>query len=75
MHQKFILQYLFIFGTYASGEKKIDLYQSYAKNIELLIQQEEMCNFITQLMYFMHDGYITGFTSLVYRMSNGDWNK
>ena len=58
------LQYLFMFKSFASGEKKKDLDQSYAKDIDILIQ-EEICNFMTQLMYFMHDGYITAFTTLI----------
>ena len=56
---------MFIFKSFVSGEKKKDLYQSYAKDLDILIQ-EEICNFMTQLMYFMHDGYITAFTSLIF---------
>ena len=38
--------------------------ERHAKDIDILIQ-EEICNFMTQLMYFMHDGYITAFTTLI----------
>ncbi|MDR3547176.1 MAG: hypothetical protein P4M11_02665 [Candidatus Pacebacteria bacterium] len=55
-----------MFKSFVSGEKKKDLYQSYAKDTDILIQ-EEICNFMTQLMYFMHDGYITAFTTLISR--------
>ena len=68
-YSKFILQYLYIFETFASGEKKRDLYQSYTKDINMLIQ-EEICNFMIQLMYFMYDGYITEFNNLIYRVRN-----
>ena len=59
------MQYLFIFSVFALGEKPKDLYQSYARDITELIQ-EEMCNFMGQLMYFMHDGNLTSFTNLLY---------
>jgi len=68
-YNKFILNYLFIFKTFVSGEKRKDIYQSYAKDINLLIQ-EEICNFMSQLMKFMYDGYITEFTNLIH--SAGD---
>ena len=54
---------------YASGEKPKNLYQSYAREVNVLIQ-EEICNFMIQLMYFMHDGYLTGFSSLVHRLND-----
>lgn len=56
-----------MFQTFASGEKKKDLYQSTTKDMDILIQ-EEICNFLTQLMYYMHDGYITAFTCLIHRI-------
>eukprot|EP00826_Nyctotherus_ovalis_P020883 TRINITY_DN16632_c0_g1_i2.p1 TRINITY_DN16632_c0_g1~~TRINITY_DN16632_c0_g1_i2.p1 ORF type:complete len:331 (-),score=68.76 TRINITY_DN16632_c0_g1_i2:160-1029(-) len=70
-YSKFILNYMFIFKTFVSGEKRKDLYQSYAKDITLLIQ-EEICNFMSQLVKFMYDGYITEFTNLIHSAKNGD---
>ena len=63
------LQYLFIFQSIVTGEKREELLQSYKKDMTVILK-EEIFNFMTQLVYFVHDGYIASFTDMFFRIQN-----
>ncbi len=61
------LQYLVILHYIVASEKREDLYQSYNKTVDILIQ-EEICTFMTHLINSVHDGYLAAFSDLMYRL-------
>ena len=67
MYLKYPLQYLYIFSAKLNGSRATDIYQSYNKDINLLLK-EEICKFLSQVMHFAHDGYISSFTEFFFNI-------